>query len=66
MANYKALYAYDKQLYRQRSMIENLFACLKAWRPIATRCDLCASTVMPVMAFAMNFLVLALTNESWP
>ncbi|MFG1479785.1 hypothetical protein V5F53_14165 [Xanthobacter sp. V4C-4] len=29
-------------LYRQRHEIENLFAKLKDWRPIGTRCDRCA------------------------
>ncbi len=29
---------YDKTLYRQRHKIENMFAKLKDWRRIATRC----------------------------
>lgn len=31
-------FAYDKALYHQRHKVENLFAKLKDWRCIATRC----------------------------
>ncbi|MEY4256895.1 MAG: hypothetical protein RLZZ141_2122 [Pseudomonadota bacterium] len=51
-ANRKVQHAYDKQLYRQRHKIENLFACLKDWRRIATRYDRCAHTFMSAIAIA--------------
>ena len=35
---------HDKDLYRQRHKIENMFAKLKDWRRIATRYDRCAHT----------------------
>lgn len=38
-ASRKVQLPYDKQLYRQRHKIENLFARLKDWRRIATRYD---------------------------
>lgn len=51
-ANRKIHHAYDKQLYRQRHKIENLFARLKDWRRIATRYDRCAHTFMSAIAIA--------------
>ena len=39
-------HSHDPALYRQRHPIENLFAKLKEWRPIATRCDRCAGVFM--------------------
>ena len=35
---------HDKELYRQRHKIENMFGRLKDWRRIATRYDRCAHT----------------------
>ena len=54
-ANRKVQYAYDKQLYRQRHKIENLFARLKDWRRIATRYDRCAHTFMSAITIAATF-----------
>ena len=54
-ANRKVQHAYDKQLYRQRHKIENLFARLKDWRRIATRCDRCAHTFMSAITIAATF-----------
>ena len=51
-ANRKVQHTYDKQLYRQRHKIENLFARLKDWRRIATRYDRCAHTFMSAIAIA--------------
>jgi putative transposase len=51
-ANRKVQHAYDKQLYRQRHKIENLFARLKDWRRIATRYDRCAHTFMSAITIA--------------
>ena len=35
-ANRKVQYHYDKELYRQRHKIENLFGRIKDWRRVAT------------------------------
>ena len=43
---------FDKQLYRQRHKIENLFARLKDWRRIHTRYDRCAHTFMAAITIA--------------
>ena len=51
-ANRRVQHAFDKQLYRQRHKIENLFARLKDWRRIATRYDRCAHTFMSAIAIA--------------
>ena len=56
----KIPYPYDKDLYRQRHKVENLFAKLKDWRRIATRYDRCAHTffsaicIAAVMAFYLK------------
>jgi len=54
-ANRKVQHTYDKQLYRQRHKIENLFARLKDWRRIATRYDRCAHTLMSAITIAATF-----------
>ncbi len=51
-ANRKAQYQYDKQLYRQRHKIENLFGRINDWRRIATRYDRCAHTFMSAISIA--------------
>ena len=51
-ANRKVQHAYDKQLYRQRHKIENLFARLKDWRRIATRYDRCAHAFFSAICIA--------------
>lgn len=43
---------YDKQLYRQRHKIENVFARIKDWRRVATRYDRCAHTFMSAICIA--------------
>lgn len=48
----KVQHAYDKQLYRQRHKIENVFARIKDWRRIATRYDRCAHTFMSAICIA--------------
>jgi len=42
----KIPFVYDKDIYRQRHRVENLFAKLKDWRRIATRYDRCAHTFL--------------------
>ena len=43
---------YDKELYRQRHKIENIFGRIKDWRRIATRYDRCAHTFMSAISIA--------------
>jgi putative transposase len=43
---------YDKDLYRQRHRIENMFGRLKDWRRIATRYDRCAHTFFSAICIA--------------
>ena len=44
--------SFDKQLYRKRHKIENLFARLKDWRRIHTRYDRRADTFMAAITIA--------------
>src|SRR3954451_19499859 len=46
--------AYDKDLYRPRHKVENLFAKLKDWRPFATRYDRCSLPVCPAIFIAAS------------
>lgn len=48
----KIQHVYDKQLYRQRHKIENVFARIKDWRRVATRYDRCAHTFMSAICIA--------------
>lgn len=50
--NRKVQYLYDKQLYRQRHKIENVFGRIKDWRRVATRYDRCAHTFMSAIFIA--------------
>ena len=50
--NRKVQYHYDKDLYRQRHKIENVFARIKDWRRVATRYDRCAHTFMSAISIA--------------
>ena len=50
--NRKIQYHYDKQLYRQRHKIENVFGRIKDWRRIATRYDRCTHAFMPAISIA--------------
>ncbi|MBV9580651.1 MAG: transposase, partial [Chloroflexi bacterium] len=47
---------YDRDLYRQRHKIENLFGRLKDWRRIHTRYDRCAHTVMAAIVLAATVI----------
>lgn len=51
-AGRKAPIPYDSDLYRLRHRIENMFARLKDWRRIATRCDRCPILFLSVCASA--------------
>jgi transposase len=43
---------YDKQLYRQRHKIENMFGRINDWRRVATRYDRYAHTFMSTICIA--------------
>ncbi len=58
----KIPFAYDKDIYRQRHKVENLFAKLKDWRRIATRYDRCAHTFFSAICIAAT--VIFWINES--
>ena len=48
----KVQWHYDRQLYRTRHKIENMFAKLKDWRRVATRYDRCAHTFFSAICIA--------------
>ena len=50
----KVPYPYDRNLYRQRHKVENLFAKLKDWRRVATRYDRCAHTFFSAICIAAS------------
>jgi transposase len=50
--NRKIPIPHDKELYRQRHKIENMFGKLKDWRRIATRYDRCAHAFFSAIAIA--------------
>ena len=43
---------YDKELYKQRHKIENMFGKIKDWRRIAMRYDRCAHTFFSAICIA--------------
>ena len=51
-SNRKAPIEHDRNLYRQRHRIENMFGRLKDWRRIHTRYDRCAHTFMSAICIA--------------
>lgn len=44
---------YDKDLYKQRHKIENMFGRIKDWRRIAMRYDRCAHTFFSAICIAV-------------
>ena len=52
----KTPFPYDKDIYRQRHRVENLFAKLKDWRRIATRYDRCAHTFFSAICIAATII----------
>jgi putative transposase len=58
--NRKTQIEYDRELYKQRHKVENMFARLKDWRRIAMRYDRCAHTffsaicIAPTVIFYLN------------
>jgi putative transposase len=49
-------HAYDKELYKTRHRIENMFGKLKDWRRVATRYDRCAHTFFSAICIAAAFI----------
>ena len=47
---------YDRDVYRHRHRIENMFARLKDWRRIATRYDRCADLFQAAVVFAATVI----------
>ncbi len=47
---------FDKNRYRQRHKIENMFGKLKDWRSIHTRYDRCAHTFMSAICIAATVI----------
>lgn len=54
--NRKTQIPYDKLVYKQRHLIENMFARLKDWRRIATRYDRCAHTFFSSICIAATVI----------
>lgn len=52
----KIQHAYDRQLYKLRHKIENMFARLKDWRRIHTRYDRCAEIFLSAITIAAIFI----------
>jgi transposase len=50
--NRKIQHEYDKNIYKKRHKIENMFAKLKDWRRIAMRYDRCAHTAFSAIVIA--------------
>jgi transposase len=50
--NRKFQHEYDKELYKQRHKIENMFGRLKDWRRISMRYDRCAETFFAAITIA--------------
>lgn len=51
-SNRKVQHHYERQLYKQRHKIENVFGRIKDWRRVATRYDRCAHTFMSAILIA--------------
>ena len=50
--NRKVQINYDRELYKQRHKVENMFAKLKDWRRVHTRYDRCAHTFFSAICIA--------------
>ena len=55
-SNRKVQYHYDKQVYKKRPLVENLFAKIKDWRRIHSRYDRCAHTFMSAIVIAATVI----------
>ena len=54
--NRKNQHSFDKQLYKTRHKIENMFGRLQDWRRINTRYDRCAHTFMSAICIAATVI----------
>ena len=54
--NRKTQIEYDRELYKQRHKVENMFSRLKDWRRIATRYDRCAHTFFSAICIAATVI----------
>lgn len=54
--NLKHPVSYDRELYKQRNLVERLFGRLKDWRRIATRYDRCAHTFYSAICLAATVI----------
>ena len=48
--------SHDRKLYKQRHLIENMFARLKDWRRIATRYDRCGELFLSAICIAATVM----------
>jgi transposase len=55
-SNHIIQHIYDKDIYKTRHRIENMFGKLKDWRRIATRYDRCAHTFFSTICIAASFI----------
>ena len=51
-SNRKVQIAHDRQIYRQRNVVERMFCRFKDWRRVATRYDRNIKTFMATIAIA--------------
>jgi transposase len=54
--NRKTRIEYDRELYKQRHKVENMFGRLKDWRRIAMRYDRCAHTFFSAICIAATVI----------
>ena len=54
--NRKTRIEYDRELYKQRPKVENMFGRLKDWRRIAMRYDRCAHTFFSAICIAATVI----------
>jgi len=54
--NRKIQIAYDKDLYKQRHKVENMFGRIKDWRRVAMRYDRCAHTFFSAICIAATVI----------
>ncbi len=54
--NRKIAIPHDRELYRQRHRVENMFGKIKDWRRIHTRYDRCAHTFMSAICIAATVI----------
>ena len=55
-SNQKIKHDYDRELYKKRHKIENMFGKLKDWRRIHTRYDRCAHTFFSSICIAATVI----------